>query len=60
MARYEVIKDFTDLEDGNYIYRKEDNFPRRGKATKARIAALSSDKNKRGEAVIKEVKDTEE
>lgn len=56
MAKYEVIKDFTDLEDENHIYHKGDKFPRKGKSTKKRIEELSTDKNKRGEPLIQEVK----
>lgn len=49
------MKDFTDLEDGRHVYREGDKYPRKGKATKKRIEELSSTKNKRKEAVIKEV-----
>lgn len=57
MAKYEVLKDFTDLQDKNHIYRTGDKFPRTGKAAKARIDELSSEDNKRKEALIKEVKE---
>lgn len=52
---YEVIVDFTDLQDNNHVYVVGDKFPRSGKATKKRFEELSSDKNKRKEVLIKEV-----
>lgn len=51
---YEVIRDFTDLQDGGHIYRAGDKYPRSGKAKKARIDELSSADNKRGEPLIAE------
>lgn len=59
MAKYEVTKDFTDLQDDRYIYREGDKFPRKGRAKKARIEELIGKKNSRGEAVIQEVKSDE-
>lgn len=55
MAKYVVIKDFTDLQDGHHVYKAKDPFPRKGTAKKERIEELSSDQNKRGEPLIKEV-----
>lgn len=57
MAKYEVVKDFTDLNDKNHVYVAGDKFPRSGKATKARIEELSGKDNKRKEVLIKEVKE---
>lgn len=54
---FEVIKDFTDSKDGKHVYRVGDKYPRKGKATKARIEELSTKKNKRKEVLIKEVAD---
>lgn len=59
MAKYRVIKDFTDLEDDNYVYKKDDPFPRTGRAKKARIDELLGTDNKRGEPLIEEVKEDE-
>ena len=53
--KYEVIEDFTDLQDANHIYRTGDSFPRAGKVRKVRINELLSDKNKRGIPLIKQV-----
>ena len=57
MAKYEVVKDFTDLNDEDYVYAKGDKYPRSGRAKKERIEELSTKKNKRGEVLIKEVKE---
>ncbi len=55
-----VIKQFFDLQDGNYEYNVGDLYPRKGyTATDARIAELAGDKNKIGEALI-EVEQSEE
>lgn len=57
MSRYEVIKDFVDLQDDKHVYRKGEEYPREGyKAKAARIAELSTKKNKLGKALIKKVK----
>lgn len=60
MTKYVVIKDFTDLKDGKHVYREGDPYPRKGKGTKKRVEELSSTKNKRKEAVIKEVEENDE
>lgn len=60
MAKYVVIKDFTDLQDKNHVYREGDKYPRKGSGTKKRVEELSSTKNKRKEAVIKEVEANDE
>lgn len=51
---YEVIKDFTDLQDDNHIYRAGDKYPRKGRAKKERIEELSGTDNKHGEPLIRE------
>ncbi|MCM3665515.1 hypothetical protein M3204_13945 [Mesobacillus subterraneus] len=57
MAKYKVIKAFTDLQDENHVYRVGDKFPRSGRAKKERIEELSSSDNTLGEPVIAEVDD---
>lgn len=59
MAKYKVIKDFTDLKDERYVYRKGDKFPRKGRAKKARIEELIGKDNRRKEPLIEEVKEEE-
>jgi len=57
---YVVIREFTDLEDDNHIYRPWDEYPRAGKRVKkARIEELSGSENKRGEPLIELVSDEE-
>lgn len=59
MAAYKAIENFKDLLDNEYKYRAGDAFPRSGYTPSAeRINELLSDKNKRGRAVIEEVKDS--
>lgn len=56
---YKVIVRFKDLKDNGHLYNVGDVYPRKGKrASKARIAELSSTENKRGVALIAE--ETEE
>lgn len=56
MDTYKVIKDFTDLEDNNYIYRAGKPFPRDGmNVSVERIEQLASNRNKRKEPLIKVV-----
>ena len=56
MAKYEVIKYFTDLQDNNYPYNVGDIFPRQGKeVTEERIAELSGSNNRQHTPLIKEV-----
>ena len=55
---YKVIKYFTDLQDGKYAYNVGDEFPHDGKeVSPERLKELSTKKNKRGVALIEEVKD---
>lgn len=54
---YKVIKSFNDLTDGRYTYNKGDTYPRKGlKVSDERIQELSTDANRRGEPLIKEIK----
>ena len=52
MSEYVVIKKFTDKDD-KHKYAVGDRYPFRGFANKERLDELSSDKNKRGEPMIK-------
>lgn len=44
--KYVVIKDFTDLQDKNHIYRVGDKYPRKGRVKNERVEELSSSANK--------------
>lgn len=58
---YRVIEFFTDLQDNNHAYNVDDTFPRDGMAvTPDRIKELSGTQNKRGIALIEEVRGAEE
>lgn len=59
---YKVVKVFRDLQDGDFVYRIGDVYPREGKkATKKRIAELAGVENVLGYAVIEEeVEDVED
>lgn len=53
---YKVIKYFEDLQDNARPYNEGDTYPRKGlRVSKARLAELASDKNRRGEPLIVEV-----
>lgn len=62
MEKYVVVyKAFTDLEDNNYFYKKDDIYPREGlEPSKKRIKELSSNKNKIGEILIKKIEEIKE
>ena len=61
MTQYRVIEFFTDLQDGDYPYHEGDFFPRDGiTVTADRIKELSGTQNKRGIALIEEVRGAEE
>lgn len=50
---YEVIKKFTDLQDGNYVYNVGDTYPREGhNPSDERITELATDKNKQKTPLI--------
>lgn len=54
---YKVVKHFMDLQDNSYPYNVGDSFPRKGLEVSAeRVAELSSNANKQGCPLIKEVK----
>lgn len=52
--KYVAVKTFTDLQDSNHVYKEGHVYPRDNKkADQKRVAELSSNKNRRKEAVIK-------
>lgn len=62
MPKYTVVKAFRDFEDklpnGEFhTYYEGDEYPRAEQVNEERAALLSSEKNKRGEILIKEVKE---
>lgn len=58
---YRVTKYFTDLQDNGYAYNEGDTFPRDGMTVTAdRIKELSTSANRRGIALIEEVRGAEE
>lgn len=59
MAKHIVIKDFTDLQDDNHVYRQGDHYPHKGRAKKERAEELSGSENLRGEPLIKELEGNE-
>lgn len=60
-VKYEVIKDFTDLQDKNKVYIAKDSFPNPAnkKISDERIQELLSHDNKQGVPVIAVIKETE-
>ena len=57
MPKYVVLKDFTDLTDNRHVYRMGDSFPHAGvNVSDERVVELASANNKRGTALIAEVK----
>lgn len=56
MKKYEVIKYFTDLQDGNHPYEVGDTYPRDGlEPSLERVAELLGTDNKQGVPLIKAV-----
>ena len=54
---YEVLVNFTDLQDNNFRYHAGDNFPRKGiTVSEERLHELLTDENRRHKPMIKEVK----
>lgn len=50
---FRVVVAFADMQDGGYIYNVGDGFPRAGiNVNKKRLEELSSDRNRRGVALI--------
>lgn len=60
MAKYTVLRSFTDSQDDNYVYRPGDKYPRSGRGKKERIEELSGTNNALGKAVIQEVTESQE
>lgn len=57
--KYEVIKYFVDLQDGDHEYNVGVKFPRGNKkVSQKRLAELSGSDNKQGTPLIKKVEDT--
>lgn len=53
---WRVIRDFYDLQDGNFFYKVGDTFPRAGKVVSDdRLEFLSSDKNLLKTPVVEKV-----
>lgn len=58
---YQVIKYFTDIQDGHHPYNVGDSYPREGvEVTPERITELSTSRNKQGEPLIKIVEEQAE
>lgn len=58
---YKVLLAFADLEDGNYIYRAGDIYPRKGVSpSEERIAELASSENKQNRPLIEKVSEVKE
>ncbi|WP_239705194.1 hypothetical protein [Mammaliicoccus sp. R-M63] len=57
--KYEVLQKFIDLQDKKKVYNVGDSFPKPAnkKVTEERINELSSENNKRGKALIKEIEE---
>ena len=57
--KYEVLQKFVDLQDKKKVYNVWDSFPKPAnkKVTEERINELSSENNKRGKALIKEIEE---
>jgi hypothetical protein len=54
--KYEVIRDFVDVQNDNHLYRVGDPFPYNGAdVSEERIDELASDKNRCGIALIKAI-----
>ncbi len=55
---YKVIKYFQDIQDNNYEYEPNDDYPRKGLTVlPSRLKELSTTANRRKEILIKEVPD---
>lgn len=59
--KYEVIKYFVDLQDGDHEYNVGVKFPRGNKkATPERLAELSGSRNRQGKPLIEKVEQAEQ
>lgn len=55
---YKVIKHFTDMQDNNFAYQVNDEYPRKGLTVlPSRIKEIAGSKNRQGEPLIVEVED---
>ncbi|MGX5574883.1 hypothetical protein ACWKTS_26615 [Bacillus toyonensis] len=59
MVKYVVLEDFTDLQDDNHVYRKGNQYPRKGRTKKERVEELSGNDNLRSAPLIKELEGNE-
>ncbi|HFJ9284844.1 TPA: hypothetical protein ACGW44_002646 [Bacillus toyonensis] len=59
MVKYVVLEDFTDLQDDNHVYRKGNQYPRKGRTKKERVEEFSGNDNLRSEPLIKELEGNE-
>lgn len=56
--KYMVLSEFADLQDGNHIYRVDDEYPRKGYSpTDERVDELSTGKNLLHKPLIQKVED---
>jgi hypothetical protein len=54
--KYQVVRDFLDKTDNNYLYKVGDIYPREGvKVTKTRTKELLTTNNVTGDIYIKEI-----
>jgi len=57
---YKVLKAFVDLQDDEYLYKKDDEYPRKGYSpSKERVNELATNKNRLHKPLIKAIKGTE-
>lgn len=58
MAKYKVIKYFTDLQDNSFAYHEGDIFPREGlEVSEERIKELSTEANRRKQPLIEAIEE---
>lgn len=58
--KYRALVFFTDLKDNKHAYKPGDIYPREGlQVSKGRLEELSTNKNKRGMAMIEAVEESE-
>lgn len=61
MAKYKVIKYFTDLQDNSFAYHEGDIFPREGlEVSEERIKELSTEANRRKQPLIEAIEELHE
>lgn len=60
MGKYRVISYFTDLQDGEHVYKVGDAYPRAGMdAAEERVKELAGNENLQGRALIEAIDDEE-